>query len=130
MRTVVISVISISSMLFVIMIQSTINMEVRKKESLENAMSAALYQTMSEVVEQESYGICNANQMVAAFLQAMITRMDTDMDLTVNVHQVDYERGEMDVEAIGTYELPNHKNKTIIIRRKIAFVGNSDKIES
>jgi hypothetical protein len=117
-------------MLVVIMIQSTVNLEMRKKESLDNAMSAALYQTMSEVVEQESYGIRNTNQMVAAFLQAMIVRMDADMDLTVKVHQVDYVRGEMDVEAIGIYELPNHKNKKISVRRKIAFVGNSAKIES
>jgi hypothetical protein len=128
-RTIVISVISISSMLFVIMIQSTVNIEMRERESLENAMSTAMYQTLSEVAEQESYGICDANQMVAAFLQAMMVRMGTDIDLTVKIHQVDYERGKMDVEAIGIYELPNHKNKKIIVRRQIAFVGKSDKME-
>ena len=124
MRTVVISVISISSMLFTIMIQSTINMDTRMRESMENAMSAAMYQTMSEIMEQDSYGIHNTNQMVASFLQAMIQRIDTDIDLTVKIHHVDYERGKMDVEAIGCYELPNHQNKTITARRKIAFDTN------
>lgn len=121
MRTIVISVISISSMLFVIMIQSTVNWERRQEESLENALACAMYQTMSEVMEQDSYGIRNSNQMMAAFLQAMLERMEEGVDLTVRVHQFDYERGRMDLEAIGSYELPNHKKKTITVRRQIAF---------
>lgn len=121
MRTIVISVISISSMLFVIMIQSTVNWERRQEESMENAVSLAMYQTMSEVMEQDSYGIQDSNQMIAAFLQAMIERMDAGIDLTVRVHQLDYERGRMELEAIGSYELPNHKKKTITVRRQIAF---------
>ncbi len=123
MRTVVIAVISISSMLFVIMIQSTVNTVTRHKESLEGAMTAAMYQTMSEVMERDSYGIRDANQMVAAFLQAMIQRMDTDMDLTVKIYDVDRERGRMDVEAVGCYELPNHKKKEVRVRRQIVFEG-------
>lgn len=91
------------------------------RESIENAMSAAMYQTMSEVMEQDSYGIRNSNQMAAAFLQSMIYRINEDIDLTVKIHQVDYERGKMDVEAIACYELPNHKNKSISTRRQIAF---------
>lgn len=121
MRTIVISVISISSMLFVIMIQSTVNWERRQEESLENALASAMYQTMSEVMEQGSYGIRDSNQMMAAFLQAMLERMEEGVDLTVRVHQFDYERGRMDLEAIGCYELPNQKKKTITVRRQIAF---------
>lgn len=121
MRTIVISVISISSMLFVIMIQSTVNWERRQEESLENALASAMYQTMSEVMEQGSYGIRDSNQMMAAFLQAMLERMEEGVDLTVRVHQFDYERGRMDLEVIGCYELPNQKKKTITVRRQIAF---------
>lgn len=121
MKTIIISMISVGSMLFVIMTQSSVNRELRKRQTLENAMSAAMYRTMSEVMEKDSYGIRDTNQMVAAFLQTMMQRMDTDMNLTVTIHEADYERGKLDVEATGTYELPIRGNKSFTIRRSIPF---------
>lgn len=121
MRTIVILAVSISSIIFVIRIQSTINLERRQEDALENAISLAMHQTLSEVMEQDSYGIRDQNQMLAAFLQAMIERLGEGIDLTVRVHQLDYERGRMDLEAVGSYELPNHKRKEITVRRQIAF---------
>lgn len=123
MRTVIISAVSIGSVLLVIMIQSAVNVQTSKRLSLEESLSAAMYQTMSEVMEGDRYGIADRNQMVAAFLQAMIQRVDTDMDLTVRIHEVDMQRGEMDVEATGTYELPGRRTKVISVRRQIAFTG-------
>ncbi len=123
MRTVIISVIGISSVLLVVMIQSTINTEALQRESLANALSASMEQTMSEVMERESYGIENRNEMVAAFLQAMIQKVNSDVDLTVKIYQLNYETGTMDVELRGEFPLPDKKKKTVAVRRKVAFAA-------
>lgn len=121
MRTVVIFIIGIGSFLFVVMMQGTVNKVSKADVSLDYAMAAAMHQTMTEVMEGESYGIRDRNQMIAAFLQAMVKRMDMEMDLTVRVHEVDEQLGKMDIEATGIYELPDKSKKTVSVRRKIAF---------
>lgn len=123
MRTVIISVIGISSVLLVVMIQSTINIEALQRESLAKALSASMEQTMSEVMERESYGIENRNEMIAAFLQAMIQKVNSDVDLTVKIYQLNYETGTMDVELRGEFPLPDKKKKTVAVRRKVAFAA-------
>lgn len=124
MRTVIISVIGISSILIVVMIQTTVNMESRYYEEINDALAVAMSQTMTEVMEQESYGIQNQNEMIAAFLQSMLQKVSTDIDLTVKIHQCNYETGQMDVEAIGEYQLPDYRKKSVSVRRRIAVAGN------
>lgn len=124
MRTVIISVIGISSILIVVMIQTTVNMESRYYEEINDALAVAMSQTMTEVMEQESYGIQNRNEMIAAFLQSMLQKVSTDIDLTVKIHQCNYETGKMDVEAIGEYQLPDYRKKSVSVRRRIAVAGN------
>ncbi len=124
MRTVIISVIGISSILIVVMIQTTVNMESRYYEEINDALAVAMSQTMTEVMEQESYGIQNRNEMIAAFLQSMLQKVSTDIDLTVKIHQCNYETGQMDVEAIGEYQLPDYRKKSVSVRRRIAVAGN------
>lgn len=124
MRTVIISVIGISSILIVVMIQTTVNMESRYYEEINDALAVAMSQIMTEVMEQESYGIQNRNEMIAAFLQSMLQKVSTDIDLTVKIHQCNYETGQMDVEAIGEYQLPDYRKKSVSVRRRIAVAGN------
>lgn len=124
MRTVIISVIGISSILIVVMIQTTVNMESRYYEEINDALAVAMSQTMTEVMEQEGYGIQNRNEMIAAFLQSMLQKVSTDIDLTVKIHQCNYETGQMDVEAIGEYQLPDYRKKSVSVRRRIAVAGN------
>ena len=66
----VISSICISSILLVLTIQSDVNRTACYKQELEEALSVSVSQTLKEVMEQESYGIEDRNQFIAAFLQA------------------------------------------------------------
>ena len=55
----------------------------------------------------------------------MISRMDSDIELTVKVHRWDANKGELDVEAIGMYELPDRRNRTVAVRRKVILQTNN-----
>lgn len=124
MRTIIVSMIGISSLVFVIMIQQTVNTKSTKEEELKEALTTAMYQTMTEVMEKSSYGISNRNEMMASFLQAMIQKVGDDMELSVKIHELDYEKGSMDIEATGSYRLFNEKEERVTLRRQIAFVSN------
>ena len=78
-------------------------------------------QTMKEVMEQESYGIQNKNEFIAAFLQALVMRTNSDVDMTVNVITADMEQGLMDIEVTEKISFLNMKEKEIKVRRTVVF---------
>lgn len=121
MRTVIISVIGISSFFLVVMIQKNINARTWEREVLEESLSKAMDQTLSEVMEKSSYGIRNRNEMMAAFLQAMLRKIRDNIDLTVKIYHVDYTLGQMDVEIMGEIDSGDRKSRKIAIRRKMIF---------
>lgn len=99
MKSMVISSICISSILLVLTIQSDVNRTACYKQELEEALSVSVSQTLKEVMEQESYGIEDRNQFIAAFLQALIVRTNSDADMTVSVISADMEKGILDIEV-------------------------------
>lgn len=121
MRTVIVSIIGISSLFLVVMIQQNINASTWEKEELEESMATAMEQTLSEVMEGNSYGISNRNEMLAAFLQTMLCRVREDIDLTVKIHQMDYDLGQIDVEATAIYKRDGDEEHKVSVRRKMVF---------
>lgn len=121
MRTIVISMIGIGSILFVVMIQHTASKRMWSYERAENSLSSAMEQTMLEVMEESHYGIENRNEMLAAFLQSMIVKWNHEIDLTVLVHKMDYDKRQMDVEVCGRINLDEEKEQMVRVRRKIVF---------
>ena len=117
----VIYMVGVSSLLFVALWQKTINDQREQQESLENCLSVAMSQTLEEVIKKESYGIENRNEMMAAFLQSMIRKIDREMDLTIKIHELDPLRREMDVEAVGKYKTVGGEPHTVSVRRKFTI---------
>ena len=123
MRTVIVSVIGISSLFLVVMIQRSVTTQMWQRDRMEESLSTAMKQTLSEVMEKNCYGIENRNEMMAAFLQSMIRRINEDVDLTVKVHHLDYDLGQMDVEVMGRFYSEGDKSGDIRVRRKMVFVN-------
>lgn len=124
MRTVIVSVIHVSSIVLIIMVHNAVNGESMRRTELSDALAVAMDQTMAEVMEKDSYGINDRNQMVAAFLQSMLQKVDSSINLTVMIHKLDKDKGTMDVEVVGEYSLPGQGKKQISIRRQIVFAGS------
>ena len=123
MRTVIVSVIGISSLFLVVLIQRNVTTRMWERDRLEESLTVAREQTLAEVMEGNHYGIQNRNEMMAAFLQAMIRRMEEDVDLTVKVHKLDYELGQMDVEVLGRISGRGETTRNVSVRRKMVFAN-------
>lgn len=129
MRAVIVSSICISAILLVLMIQTDINGRASCRQELEEALSLSVSQTMKEVMEQKSFGIENRNEFIAAFLQALILRTNSEVDMTVSVLAADMEKGLLDIEVkeylpdigIARGGIENKESHEIVVRRTIIF---------
>ena len=129
MRTVIVSSICISAILLVLMIHTDINGRASCRQELEEALSLSVSQTMKEVMEQKSFGIENRNEFSAAFLQALILRTNSDVDMTVSVLAADMEKGLLDIEVkeyLPDIGLPggggeDKASREIVVRRTVIF---------
>lgn len=106
-----------SSIVLVIMMQSSINIENIQREEVTASLEFAMTQTMQELMGKSSYAVRNTNEMMAMFLQEMLARVKGDMNLTVISHACDYEKGIMDIEAVGEFTLPGNKIEKVSVRR-------------
>ena len=106
MKTIVISMIGIGSILFVVMIQHTASKQMWSYERAETSLSSAIE---------------NRNEMLAALLQSLIAKWNHEIDLTVLVHKMDYDKRQMDVEVCGRMNMNEGKEETVSVRRKIVF---------
>lgn len=121
MKSVIVSSVCISSILLVLAIHTVIDGKMAALQELEDSLAVSVSQTMKEVMEQESYGIQNKNEFIAAFLQALVMRTNSDVDMTVNVITADMEQGLMDIEVTEKISFLNMKEKEIRVRRTVIF---------
>lgn len=121
MKSVILSSVCISAVLFVLAIQSVIDGKTSYKQELEDSLAVSVSQTVREVMEQESFGIENRNEFIAAFLQALVLRTNSDVDMTVNVISTDLEKGLMDIEVREKVSFLNVSEQEIAVRRTVIF---------
>lgn len=121
MKSVILSSVCISAVLFVLAIQSVIDGKTSYKQELEDSLAVSVSQTVREVMEQESFGIENRNEFIAAFLQALVLRTNSDVDMTVNVISTDLEKGLMDIEIREKVSFLNVSEQEIAVRRTVIF---------
>lgn len=121
MKSVIVSSICVSAILFVLAIHSTIDGQTSYVQELEESLALSVSQTMREVMEQESFGIENKNEFIAAFLQALVLRSNSDVDMTVNVISADMEKGILDIEVKERVELLDACIQEIAVRRTVIF---------
>lgn len=119
MKTVIVAMIGISVVMLAVVIQGSVNMDSKYQHDLGVSLTRAMRQTMKQLEKDENGNERQQNRYMALLLQGMISRMDSDIELTVKVHRWDANKGELDVEAIGMYELPDRRNRTVAVRRKV-----------
>jgi hypothetical protein len=107
--------------LFVVLIQSSINSKSAREAEIRDGLGTAISQTMREVMEQDSVGINNEETLISSFVQSLLMKVSSDVDLKVRVISLDMKSGLMDVEVQASYDDIKQKKKTITIRRTVIF---------
>ncbi len=123
MKTVIIAITSVICILSVVMIQSSINSKSARESELRDSLSAAVSQTMREVMKQDGDETINKKEFVAAFLQSFLVKINSDADIKVKIIGLDLEEGLLDVEVEAAYKDVKQKEKVLKLRRTVVYEG-------
>ena len=116
MRIIVVSIVSLIVILYGVVMHSLINSQSLRETELRDALSVSISQTMEEVMG-DGYGMDSKETVVAAFLQGLFQKINSNVDLTVNILELDLDEGLFDVEVIAAYEDIKGQQKEYSIRR-------------
>ena len=104
-------------MLMGIMVTGMMYTKTDDKESrLRQAMTGAMKTTVEKMDD-----LTQTNALMAVFMQRMLSLVDDDVDLTVRICELDKEDHEIEVEAVGEYEMSGDDRRRVAVRRRISF---------
>lgn len=99
------------------MIVLSIQSKAERKQELTRAVSAAVKQTVSHSQIENQAEITSNDEMIAHFIQLLLSNMSSDGDIEVEVMGVDYEEGLLDVSITEKYKYLNGNDGKINVRK-------------
>lgn len=118
MKNVAIGVCSvILTFLLVLIIMSTNAKTVRKTE-IENALSDAIETALKLTKEDVAYAPQSNDELIADFKEAFFMQIESSTNIQINILAVDYQKGILFVEAIGTFKYPNGQEGSVAVVKK------------
>ncbi|MDR0925351.1 MAG: hypothetical protein LBN31_13490 [Hungatella sp.] len=97
--------ITICSILSIAIVLTLCSASIRQNE-LNHAVEHALKDTMENQFDQTTYSANSNEELVADFMEALLVQVNSDSRVTVQVLDVDYQKGLLSVEVKETYHHP------------------------
>lgn len=85
------------------------------RDSIENAMKTA----MNVLTDDREYRPESNEEFVSDFLEAFLMEIESKSNVTVNILDVNYEKGLLSVEGILQFKYPNGKESSVSAQRTI-----------
>lgn len=85
-------------------------------ESLEESVESAM-----NVLNKNTYTIQNTNEFISDFTEMLLLRIESDSEITVNILDVDYEKGILSVEVVENFTHINGKSGTVSCTRTVVL---------
>lgn len=93
------------------------------KTELEDALSAAVEQSLDNVANGKEYTLSSKEEFAADIMEAILLQTDSDAEITINVLEADLEKGILSVEAIEKFDYIGGKKGTVSAK-KTAVLDN------
>lgn len=134
MKNIIISM----SLVFMIVISTSIvfvidGRGIRQQETTDS-LSTAIEGTLQEIMIDKAYTVNNPDELIADFIQAMLIQINSNAKLTVNILDIDMEKGLLSIEVIESFKHVNGNQgtvscvKTVILEQpEISGQENQDK---
>ena len=102
----------------IFMILTTNGRATRKKE-LSQSLAEAVESSLDEAFLKHTYSINNAEEFVADFLQYILVKTNSNSNVTVNVLDIDYEKGMVALEITGRFKHPNGADGVVSVQKTV-----------
>lgn len=97
-----------------------------RKSELDNSLSNAIEQTMNVRFLKETYTIADQEELVADLTGNLLSQLASDSDIEIQVLNIDFANGCMDVEATERFQYFTGKEGKITIRKSVIFEQYQD----
>ena len=88
---------------------------------LQSNLSSVMEEQMNEMMLNEEYSITNTQAFLEDFIGNLVIALDGKYDLTVDVLQVDMEKGILSVKVTADFFYLNGKPGTAVCERTVIF---------
>lgn len=103
MKNIVIGIFSVVIILLSILTIFSITGREQREVELENALNNAMETALEGLMEVKEYQPSSNEELIADFQQAFFMQINSMSDITINILDVDYEKGLLGVEAISEF---------------------------
>lgn len=92
-----------------------------RRNEVQESLTSAIESTMETMFIKKAYYIEDAETFVADFEEALLVQLGTISDVTVNILEVDTEKGLLSVEIIERFEYMNGKQGSVAFTKTCIF---------
>lgn len=103
----------------VVLINSSIYSKNARKHETEQSLRYAVDNTIDTFLSVNDISISNADEMIASLCRHIILQITSDSEITVNILDVDFHEGLIDIEVVETFRYPNGKKGEVSYRRTV-----------
>lgn len=106
-------------LLFLVMINMSINSESLRQEEIENALKAAVDDTVKTVYIDELFATENYNEAITELCRNIVVAINSKGNVSIKILDIDYEAGMLDMLIEQDFVFPNGKKGTVDYRKTI-----------
>lgn len=119
MKKIVIAMTLVTCVIVSIFIILTTNGRTMRKKEIRKGLTEAVESTLNEVFLKHTYSIHNTEEFIADFLQYMSVKLNSNSEVTVNVLDIDYEKGMVALEVISTFKHANGAEGVVSVQKTV-----------
>lgn len=92
------------------------------------SLEDSIYDTVEALMEDQLFTIDNSNQFIAAFLQGLMQKVESDSEIRVEVLEKDEEYGLLSIRVIESFRQPSGKESTVSCDCTVIFDRKAEEV--
>lgn len=129
MRNIIIMIATaVIGVLTLVIVMSISGREHRSME-IKSGFSSVVEETVEDMLESGEYSIDSTNEFLADLSEDLSQILDSDCELTVEVQQIDREKGLLSVKVTEKFKYPNGRTGSIEVEKTVLLSGQEESPE-
>lgn len=93
----------------IVLVLLTINGKMTRQAELDDSLASAVENALDNCLNRKNYEITNDKEFIADFNQELLTQIENDADIEVQLTKADKDKGVLGIRVKETFKNPNKK---------------------
>ena len=109
MKNIIYGVVMAAIGVLIVLVLLTINGKMTRQAEIDDSLASAVENSLDNCLNKKNYTIENDKEFVADFNQELLTQIENDADIEINITKVDANKGIIGIKVIEVFNNPNSK---------------------